>query len=158
MKNPLIRRLPRELKDDIGKYIVILLLLILSIGFVSGFLVADGSLINCYDESFEKYNIENGNFETISELTEEQIKAIEKLGIRLYNNNYVEEEISNNKTVRIFANRKEVNKVCLMEGKLPDKKDEIALDRMFAENNDIAVGDSIKISGNKKKVTGYVAL
>ena len=158
MKSPLKKRLPRELKDDIGKYIVILLLLILSIGFVSGFLVADGSIIKSYDESYEKYNIENGNFETVSELTDEQSKAIEKLGIKLYNNNYVEEETSDNKTIRIFANREDVNKVCIMEGDLPSKKGEIALDRMFAENNDIKVGDKIKISGNEKKITGYVAL
>lgn len=158
MKSPLKKRLPRELKDDIGKYIVILLLLILSIGFVSGFLVADGSIIKSYDESYEKYNVENGNFETVSELTDEQSKAIEKLGIKLYNNNYVEEETSDNKTIRIFANREDVNKVCIMEGDLPSKKGEIALDRMFAENNDIKVGDKIKISGNEKKITGYVAL
>lgn len=158
MKSPLRKRLPREFKSEIGKYLVILLLLIFSIGFVSGFLVADGSMIRSYDESFEKYNIENGNFETASELSEDQSKEIEKLGIKLYSNNYVEEETSDNKTIRIFANRKEVNKVCLMQGELPDKKDEIALDRMFAENNDIEVGDSIEISGNKKKVTGYVAL
>ncbi len=158
MKSPLRKRLPREFKSEIGKYLVILLLLIFSIGFVSGFLVADGSMIKSYDESFEKYNIENGNFETASELSEDQSREIEKLGIRLYNNNYVEEETSDNKTIRIFANREKVNKVCLMEGELPDKKDEIALDRMFAENNDIEVGGSIEISGNKKKVTGYVAL
>lgn len=158
MKSPLRKRLPREFKSEIGKYLVILLLLIFSIGFVSGFLVADGSMIRSYDESFEKYNIENGNFETASELSEDQSKEIEKLGIKLYNNNYVEEETSDNKTIRIFANREEVNKVCLMEGELPDKKGEIALDRMFAENNDIEVGGSIEISGNKKKVTGYVAL
>lgn len=158
MKSPLKKRLPREFKDDIGKYLVILLLLILSIGFVSGFLVADGSIIKSYDESFEKYNVENGNFETVSELSGEQSEAIEKLGIKLYNNNYVEEETSDNKTIRIFANREEVNKICLMEGELPTEKGEIALDRMFAENNDIKVGESIEISGNKKKVTGYVAL
>ena len=90
MKNPLRKRLPREFKGDIGKYIVILLLLILSMGFVSGFLVADGSMIKSYDESFEKYNIENGNFETMSELTDSQRSDIEKLGIKLYNNYYAD--------------------------------------------------------------------
>ena len=41
MKNPLNRRLTRELKGELGKYLVILILLIATIGFVSGFLVAD---------------------------------------------------------------------------------------------------------------------
>ncbi len=158
MKSPLRKRLPREFKGDLGKYIVILLLLILSIGFVSGFLVADGSMIKSYDESFEKYNIENGNFETISELTDSQLSDIEKLGIKIFNNHYVEETISDNKTVRIFANRKDINMVCLMEGELPKAKNEIAIDRMFAENNKIEVGDRITLFGKEKTITGYVAL
>lgn len=158
MKNPLRKRLPREFKGDIGKYIVILLLLILSMGFVSGFLVADGSMIKSYDESFEKYNIENGNFETMSELTDSQRSDIEKLGIKLYNNYYADGTISDNKTVRIFADRKEVNKVCLMKGRLPKAENEIAIDRMFAENNKIEVGDKIEIFGKEKTITGYVAL
>ena len=45
MKNPLWKRLPRELKSDFGKYIVIFLFLTLTIGFVSGFLVADDSML-----------------------------------------------------------------------------------------------------------------
>ena len=62
MKNPLRKRIPRELKGEFGKYLVVFLLMVLTIGFVSGFLVADGSMLKAYDESFDKYNIENGNF------------------------------------------------------------------------------------------------
>lgn len=43
-KNPLNKRVPRELKQDIGKYLALLLFLTLTIGFVSGFLVAGGSM------------------------------------------------------------------------------------------------------------------
>lgn len=62
MRNPLSKRLPRELKSEFGKYLVIFILLTATIGFVSGFLVSDGSLIAAYNEGFEKYNIEDGNF------------------------------------------------------------------------------------------------
>ena len=55
MKNPLIKRLPRELKGEIGKYIVLFLFITMMIGIVSGFLVAAGSMSVAYDESFEKY-------------------------------------------------------------------------------------------------------
>ena len=64
MKNPLRKRLLRELKNDSGKYLVIFLFMTATIGFVSGFLVADESMLYAYDESFEKYNVENGNFTT----------------------------------------------------------------------------------------------
>ena len=78
MKNPLWKRLPRELKSDFGKYIVIFLFMTLTIGFVSGFLVADDSMLAAYDESFEKYNIEHGNFTLSSEASESTIKKIEE--------------------------------------------------------------------------------
>ena len=59
MKNPLRKRLPRELKGELGKYLVVFILMVLTIGMVSGFLVADGSMIVAYNDGFDKYNIEN---------------------------------------------------------------------------------------------------
>ena len=58
MKNPLRKRLLRELRQEMGKYLVVFILMVATIGFVSGFLVADGSMLTAYDNSFEKYNIE----------------------------------------------------------------------------------------------------
>ena len=58
MKSPLRKRIPRELKGEFGKYLVVFLLMVLTIGFVSGFLVADGSMLKAYNEIFDKYNIE----------------------------------------------------------------------------------------------------
>ena len=46
MKNPLRKRL-RELKTEFGKYLVIFLLLVATIGLSIGFLVADGSISHC---------------------------------------------------------------------------------------------------------------
>lgn len=63
MKNPLRKRILRELRDELGKYLVIFLLLTATIGFVSGFLVADGSMLAAYEEGFSFYNIEDGHFD-----------------------------------------------------------------------------------------------
>lgn len=158
MKNPLNRRLPRELRSELGKYLVILILLVGSIGFVSGFLVADGSMIIAYNNSFEKYNIEDGNFRTAAKMNKAQKKATSELGITLYDNYYVEKELTNGSTMRIFQNREEVNKVCLMEGELPQRTGEIAIDRMYADNNEIVVGDILRSDDHEWKVTGLVAL
>ena len=124
MKNPLNRRLLRELKGELGKYLVILILLIATIGFVSGFLVADGSMLTAYNESFEKYNIEDGHFTVAKKMNKAQRKNIEALGIKIYDLFYAEEPlITNESTLRIFADRQEIDKVCLMEGSMPEKDD-----------------------------------
>ena len=52
-KNPLMKRIPRELRKDLGKYIALFLFMAMMIGFVSGFIVADGSMIHAYNDSFE---------------------------------------------------------------------------------------------------------
>lgn len=158
MKSPLRKRIPRELREELGKYLVVLILMISTIGFVSGFLVADGSMIQAYNEGFEKYNIEDGNFRVKKELTSSQQKDITAHNVTLYENFYIEQAVDNGSTMRFFKNRKDVNKVCLMKGKMPKKSDEIAIDRMYADNNHISVGDTLTSSGKKWKVTGLVAL
>lgn len=158
MKSPLRRRLPRELKSEIGKYLVVFILMVATIGFVSGFLVADGSMLTAYNESFGKYKIEDGNFRTAEQIYKTQRKEIEDLGVKLYDNFYLEEPLDNGSTMRIFKNREEINKVCLMEGSLPEKTGEIAIDRMYADNNGLSVGDTLTSGKRTWKVTGLVAL
>ena len=158
MKNPLRKRLIRELKSEVGKYAVIFLLLAATIGFVSGFLVADGSTLAAYNESFEKYNIEDGHFKTANQMNKAQKKTLEGEGIKIYDLSYAEEKLSNASTLRIFANRTQINKVCLMKGQMPTKNNEIAIDRMYADNNQIKVGDTIRSDKHSWTVTGLIAL
>lgn len=161
MKSPLRKRIPRELKTDFGKYLVIFLFLTATIGFVSGFLVAGSSMITAYNESFEKYNIEDGNFELMEEADDTLLTELEKEGVTIYENYYLEEAVVNGKsdsTLRIFKPRNEVDKVCLMDGEMPQQEDEIAIDRMYADNNSLKVGDTIKVGGEKKTISGLVAL
>lgn len=158
MKNPLRKRLPRELKGELGKYQVVFILMVASIGFVSGFLVADNSMLIAYNEGFEKYNIEDGNFRTAEQVHKTQREEIEALGVKLYDNYYVEEPLDNGSTMRFFKNRQQVDKVCLMKGELPAGTGEIAIDRMYADNNNLSVGDTLRSGKRTWKITGLVAL
>ena len=157
-RNPLHKRLLREMKTELGKYIVIFILLVTTIGFVSGFLVADNSMLLAYNDGFEKYNIEDGHFVTEKEMNRAQKKAVSGSGNTLYEMFYAEEALDNGSTMRIYKERNDVNGVCLMDGALPVQPDEIAIDRMYADNNGLKVGDTIQNSTKSWKVTGLVAL
>ncbi len=164
MRNPLNKRLPREFFGEFAKYLVIFLFMTVTIGFVSGFLVAGNSMIQSYDESFEKYNIENGHFVLKEEAEKETIDSLEKEDVTIYPDFYIEKytdhdlDGKSDSTLRIFKERTTINQICLMEGKLPEEENEIAIDRMYADNNDIRVGDAIKVGEQKLMVTGLVAL
>jgi putative ABC transport system permease protein len=168
MKNPLIKRLPREFAGEIAKYIVIFIFMTAVIGLISGFLIADGSMLDTYNKSFDKYNIENGNFELYSKADDKLIDRLEEENVTIYENFYKEEtvKVHNNEklseddqsVIRFYINRKDIDKVDVMEGRLAEDINEIAIDRMYAVNNNIKVGDTINAGGRILKVTGYVAL
>ena len=78
--------------------------------------------------------------------------------LTLYENFYSEESITNGSTLRIFSNRTDVNLVCLMKGDFPSSENEIAIDRMYADNNHLSVGDTLKSDSHEWTITGLVAL
>ena len=105
MKNPLNKRFIRELKSDLGRYIVLFVFIVAMIAIVSGFQVAGNSMIKAYDESFEKYNIEDGNFELTAKADEELISKIEENDVTIYENFYLEEETTSTKCGASCAQR-----------------------------------------------------
>ena len=158
MKNPLRKRYKRELRQDLGKYIAIFLFMVLSIGFISGFLVAGTSMKTAYNQSFKKYNIEDGHFILKEKADKDLIKTLQDdEHVKLYSQPYIEEKATDDNTYRIYANRSKVNKISVLSGRMAKADDEITIDRLFAENNDIKVGDSIQLNGTSWKVCGLVA-
>ena len=159
--NPLMKRLPRELRRDLGKYIALFLFMALMIGLVSGFIVADGSMIRAYNDSFDKYDVENGHFNCDMKLTGRAVRNIEDEDVTLYELFYKDKVIDygdGQKTIRIYRPRDEVNRADVMEGRLPEKSGEIVIDRLFAENNNIGIGGTLTIEDQDLTVVGLVAL
>lgn len=158
MRNPMNRRLPRELKSDLGKYAVIFAFLVMVISVVSGFLVADNSVNKAYREGFTKYNVEDGHISFKTSPSSETLDAVaESAGLTWYEADYFEEAL-NDGTLRTFQLQDKINIPCLMEGKLPEANDEIAIDRLYASNNKIAVGDTVKLEKGTLRVCGLIAL
>lgn len=160
MKNPLNRRLPRELKSEFGKYLVIFLFFIMVISLVSGFLVADTSLHTAYLDAFDKYNIEDGNFAYAEEASDDAIAAIEKDGkVKVYANFYKEEDTDDfESTFRVFGERNDIDKVCLLDGDMPKSDTDVAIDRLYAKNHDLEIGDKFGVAGKDLTISGIVAL
>ena len=161
VRNPLSRRITRELRSNLGKNIALFLFMTIMISFISGFLVADNSMKIAYNEGFDKYNLEDGHFELNSALSDDAVKEIEeKSDITVYPFMYKDKPTGKNNTIRLYkmSDREKNNMICLMDGSLPDTDNEIALDRLYAENNGIEIGDTIKVADRKLKVSGIIAV
>lgn len=169
MRNPLVKRIPRELVGDWRKYLVVALFLIFTIGFVSGMYVANNSMMIAAEEGKEEYKLEDGHFE-LSEKADSALKSeIEKeskeksVPVKLYENFFknVEEDKdcdgTAEGTMRVYAKNQQINLASLLEGRYPETKEEIAIDRMHADNAGIQVGDRIKAGGEEYQVVGLIA-
>lgn len=158
MRNPLNSRIPREIRREAGKYAVIFLFMLAIISVTSGFLIADASLKKAYDDSFEKYNIEDGDFEVEEPADDGLIAEIESGGVKLYENYYKEVPSVGGSKLRLFKPREEVNKICLLKGDMPENDSEIALDRLYMKSNSLSLGDELSLGGREYRITGIVAL
>ena len=283
MKNPLIRRIPRELKTDWHKYLVIIIFMVIMIGVISGMYVGHDSMLaaiysgrdelNIEDGSFElakrasqamlsdissgekadvrAYYIDKGNKETdrkVKEAVEEELDKNVRAGIEgavrtqlssygitdealiksrideamkssfesalkearessefkkaaneaydkahkevlkevdekwdevadrydlddeitpvtvtVYEHFFREESEDNNgdkeedAKVRIYKSDSEIDKASFNEGRAPEKDNEIAIDRMHADNVGVSIGDSINVGGKEFEVVGLLS-
>lgn len=162
-RNPLKKRILRELYAERKKYLVISLFLILVTGFVSGMYVANGSMLKASKESVDRYKLEDGHFVLANKANGNQISEFEKNSVTVYENffkNEGEDSDSDGKTdgtVRVYKKTDDINLACLMQGSFPEKADEIAIDRMHADNVGLKTGEEIKIGGKTFKITGLIA-
>ena len=166
MRDPMRKRIPRELKHDIGKYIALFLFLTAMIGFISGFIIGDESLKERYDTSFDEFNVEDGHFVLEKEASTEMLAKVRETGVEVYPLFYKEETIQETGSgedavgdvIRMFKKREEVNITDYWDGREPESSDEISLDRLYLKNNGLKIGDRITVAGADYVITGAVAL
>lgn len=165
---PLTKRLPRELRRNIGKYLGIFLLMCGSIALTSGFLLAAHSIGCLIDDMRDAYTIEDGRVTTSFEATKDQLKAAEGAagdvgGVTLYKNFSIDAIIKKasgddgtKRTLRTYAHRTKVDIASYCEGKEPKTDDEVAIDRVFATNNNLSVGDKVELEGRTYTICGIM--
>lgn len=162
-KSPLRKRIPRNIRADWRKYITLCLLLIITISVTCAIYVGNNSMERAFIDGFEEYNIEDGHFEFNTKAEKKLIRAIEKRGIKVYEQFYKEITEDYNRDgksdadVRVFINRDEINRVGIIEGELPGSINEIAIDKGHAVNAGIRPGDTVAFDGRDMRVTALVA-
>ncbi len=283
MKNPLIKRIPKELASDWHKYLVIIIFMVVMIGVISGMYVGHDSMLEAIATGREELAIEDGSFElskeaspsfldaiengqradvrqyyidegireadqevakaieenldasvraeieavvraqcaeneiTDEEMIADQIKAaidanydeaiaqtrasdeyqeavdkayeeahkavieavdekwddiaeeyglhedFEAVPVTVYESFYHNESEDNDNdgtedaTLRLFRSDSPVNKASFLEGRAPESPDEIAIDRMHADNTGVSIGDTITVGGRKFEVVGLLS-
>lgn len=170
MASPLRKRFPRELKNNLGKYLGIFLLMSVTIALTSGFLLAAHSIGVIIDDMPEKYSIEDARFTTAFESTDEQLNAADDAasdagtgGTDIVRNwsfdadfNHARGDDGRDRTLRVYQHRTQVDLAAYAEGRVPEAADEVAIDRVFATNNGITIGEEVEMFGQRFTVCGIM--
>ena len=167
--SPLSKRFSRELKHNLGKYLAIFLLMAVSIALTSGFLLAAHSISVIIEDMGSEYAIEDGRFTTSFEATEAQLDAArdaaEDAGhkVKVYPNFSIDAAFTKahgddgtKRTLRVRAMTEEIDLSAYAQGRKPKTADELAVDRVFATNNDLGLGDKVKLHGRTYKIVGIM--
>ena len=213
MRNPLIKRIPKELRSDWHKYAVIIIFMVMMIGLISGMYVGHDSMLAAIDRNVDRLNLEDGSFELSSRASQEMLEALESgemadvrqhmidEGVNEYGEEYrdlvtdaVDEEWNdiadeygldsegftpvpvtvyehffrneaedfNNDgaedgTVRIYRSDSEVDMANFNVGRAPEASNEIAIDRMHADNVGVGIGDTITVGGREFEIVGLIS-
>ena len=159
MRNPLNKRIPREFKKNASKYIGITIILLATIILGSSFMATMDSATSTLEKNDIECKIEDGQFEVLEPLSNDVLDEIKDLDINIVENFYYSADgFDEDATIFVFDERKEMNLPSFFEGELPTQKDEIVVERIFAKNREIVVGDEVDIDGDTFKVTGIIAI
>lgn len=152
------KRIPREFKENITKYIGLILLILLSSMAIVGFSNSADCIIQTGAEIAVTNNLEDGEFQVQSKLDNFTIRTITKLGVTLDENFYIDYPF-NGKTIRLFKERKNLNKISIINGNnFSDALcNEVILDEHFACTNNYSIGKTLTLNNSEYTISGYGA-
>ena len=158
MKNPMLKRMARQMVYSPGKVLPIFIAMLFIIIFSSSFFTSQDSVKYLYYKQINDGKIEDGQFTTIYPLSTELKNKLENQGVKIYENFSRELSHEKNKELRAFQNRKDIDVQQILEGRIAKRNDEVAISGNYARANDIKVNDSIKLEGKEFLVTGLISL
>ena len=154
MKTILRKRIWRDFKSNLPRYLALSLLIILAMYLVVSLVGAAETIIRGSENADSRQCVEDGDFSLFVPMKDEEMEDLEADGVTIEPQFYMDYEIDEDHTIRIFANRDEVNRIDLVKGTLAEKGNELVVERQFAEKNDISAGDVITFGGREFTVTG----
>lgn len=154
MQKVLRKRILRDLKENLFRYLALSALIIFVMYLIVSIVGAADTIIIGSEKQAEKNQLEDGQFGVFVPLTDTETEKLEKKGVRLEKQFYLDFGMEDHSTLRVYQNREEIDLIALEEGKLAQTEDEIVLEKRYCEEKDLHVGDSIILADATYKIVG----
>lgn len=154
MNKVLNKRILRDLKGNFLRYLALFLLIVLGMYIVIAIVGAANTIITGTELKAEENKVEDGQFGVFIPLTAGQEEEIRDKGVTLERMFSVDLTQEDESTLRVFANREEINLVYVDDGRLAETKDEVVLEKRYAAEHALAVGDTVELADKTYTITG----
>lgn len=154
MNRVLRKRLSRDLRSNWGRYLALVLLIVMGIFLVTSFVGSAEAIIQGTENKKDENHRQDGQFSVFLPLSDEEIEKLSEGGTVIEPIFNTDLPSGDGKVLRIFRNREKTDLIDVCKGRLAQKDNEALLERRFADANGYSVGDEITAGGVSFKIVG----
>lgn len=156
MKTALLKDGIKEIKSSYKRFLSILLIVLLGVGFFAGLRAASPDMKKTLDLYFDDLNVMDIQVISTLGLTDDDITAIKAVeGVQDVEGSYQTDAIvkvgDEETVVKLETYSENINKLSLVEGRMPEKKEECVVEPKFLAETEHKIGDTIEV--NVKDIT-----
>lgn len=157
MTKSLLKSSLREIKSSFGRYIAILGIVALGVGFFSGLMVSEEAMLKTGDTYLNEQNFYDFRLMSTLGFDDDDVTALrDASGVTAADGAYQVDALVNDggdeeKVGRFHSITEDVNKLALKEGRLPENDNECVVDSSFYAGS--SIGDTVTVVDNNEKDT-----
>lgn len=149
MKKALLKDSIKEIKNTYKRFISILLMAFLGVGFFAGLRASSPDMLDTIDQYYKKQNFFDIEVISTLGLTQQDIEEIKKIeNVENVEGDYAKDgklEIEEKEIIAKFITLGEINKPILLEGQFPSNENECLVESSFLKANNKKIGDNIQV-------------
>ena len=155
MKKALLRDSIKEIKNTYKRFISILVMAFLGVGFFAGLRAASPDMLDTIDKFYRDSQVFDIKILSTLGLTESDIDALKNIdGVKNVAGSYEVDgkiKLDKKEIITKLITVGDINKPILLDGNLPQNADECAVEESFLEANNKKIGDIIQVDVEKTK-------
>ena len=149
MKKALIKDSIKEIKNTYKRFLSLLLMAFLGVGFFAGIRATSPDMVNTIDTYYKQQKMYDIQVLSTLGLTEDDINSIKQIdGVDIVEGTYETDgivELENKEIITKVLCVDELNQPLLVEGELPQNSNECVVEENFLTQNNKAIGDTITV-------------
>ena len=148
------RRMLRDLRANIGRYLALTLLIVIGV-FIVFSIVGAAEVVLIGTEDKKSVNmVEDGSFTVFLPLDEADMAELEQNGTRIEEKFSLDINAEDGSLLRMFRSREDIDLIQLDCGRLAESMGEAVVEKGYAAAHGLKQGDSLSAAGRSFTVTG----